>query len=215
MLVSKIHKNVDLIIGIKNLFQLEGVIDSQDSCVKFLNRSIPFFPKEKVIVKPKEQKVLTLEAPFIEEISGMAITKMLDAKEQKTLNMKLKFIRNRAIFKVTNSTHEAVTFHLKEVLGIIDLRLLGYYKIKQGVLQQNLNYMYHFESANEVCNQFNNLITTLKREEKEICDTDKYPWLDDSDKRKHMTDREILDKYIKLLSDKTGKTKVERYHLQL
>ena len=101
--------------------------------------SIPFFPTEKVTVIPKEQKVLTLEAPFIEEISGMMITKMLDTKEQKTLTMKLKFIRNRAIFKVTHSMHEAVTFHLKEILGIIDLRLLGYYKIKQGVLQQNLN----------------------------------------------------------------------------
>ena len=198
MLVSEIHENIDLTIGIKNLFELEGVIDSWDSCVKFLNRSIPFFPKEKVTVKPKEQKMLTLEAPFMEEISGMAITKMLDAKEQKTLTMKLKFIRNRAIFKVMNSTHEAVTFDPKEILGIIDLRSLGYYKIKQGVLQQNLSCMYHFESVNEVCNQFNRLINTLKREEKETCDTDRYPWLDDSDERKHMTDKEILDKYIDL-----------------
>ena len=72
--------------------------------------------------------MLTLEAPFVEEISGMAITKMLDKKEQKTLTMKLKFIRNRAIFKVTNHMHKAVTFHPKEILGIIDFRLLGYYK---------------------------------------------------------------------------------------
>ena len=113
MLVSEIHEDVDLVVGIKNLFELEGVINSRDSCVKFLNRSIPFFSKEKVMVKPREQKVLTLEAPFMEEISGMAITKMLDIKEQKTLTMKLKFIRNRAIFRVTNSTHEAVTFHPK------------------------------------------------------------------------------------------------------
>ena len=41
-LVSEIHENVDLVIGIKNLFELEGVIDSWDSCVNFLNRSIPF-----------------------------------------------------------------------------------------------------------------------------------------------------------------------------
>ena len=58
--------------------------------------------------------------------------------------------------------------------------------------------MYHFESANEVCNQFNRLINTLKREEKETCNTDRYPWLDDSDERKHMTNKEILDKYIDL-----------------
>ena len=44
--------------------------------------------------------------------------------------MKLKFIRNRAMFKVTNSTHETVTFDPKEMLGIVDLRSLGYYEIK-------------------------------------------------------------------------------------
>ena len=30
--VSEIHENVDLVIGIKNLFELEGVIDSCHSC---------------------------------------------------------------------------------------------------------------------------------------------------------------------------------------
>ena len=123
--------------------------------------------------------------------------KMLDVKEQKTLTMKLKFIRNRATFKVTNSTQDTVTFDPKDMLCIIDLRSLGYYKIKQGVLQQNLSCMYHFESVNTACNQFNRLINTLRKEEK-TDGTDKYPWLDDSNERKHMTDREILDKYIDL-----------------
>ena len=166
-LVSEIHENVDLVIGIKNLFELEGVIDSRDSCVSFLNRSIPFFPKEKVSVKPKEQKLIVLEAPFVEEITGMAITKVLDIKEQTTFTMKLKFIRNRATFKVTNSTHETVTFYPKEMFGIVDLRSLDYYKIKQDVLQQNLSCMYHFESTNTVCDQFNRLINTLRKEEEE------------------------------------------------
>ena len=63
-LVSEIHENVDLVLGIKNLFELEGVIDSKDSCLNFLNRSIPSFGKEKVEVKPKEQKLIIVEAPF-------------------------------------------------------------------------------------------------------------------------------------------------------
>ena len=197
-LVSDIHENVDLVIGIKDLFELEGVIDSWDSCVNFLNMSITFFPKEKVSVKPKEQRILTLETPFVEVIAGMAVTKMLDAREQRTLTMKLKFIRNRAIFKVTNNTHKMVTFDPKKMLGVVDMRSLGYYKIKQGVLQQNLSCMYHFESADKVCNQFNRLINTLKKEEEGTCNTDKYPWLEDSNKRKHMTNKEILDKYIDL-----------------
>ena len=46
-LVSEIHENVDLVLGIKNIFELESVIDSCDSCFNFLNRSIPFFSKRK------------------------------------------------------------------------------------------------------------------------------------------------------------------------
>ena len=164
-LVSAIHENVDLVLGIKNLFELEGVIDSQDFCLSFLNRSIPFFLKEKVQEKPREEKLIVLEASFKEDISGMAITKLLDIKEQITLTMKLKFIRNRATFKVTNSTNETVTFDPPDMLGNVDLRSLGYYKIKQGALQQNLSNMYYFETANAVCNQFNRLINTLRRKE--------------------------------------------------
>ena len=63
---------------------------------------------------------------------------------------------------------------------------------------QNVSCMYHFESVNTVCDQFNRLINTLRKVEEKTNSTDKYPWLDDSDERKYMTDREILDKYINL-----------------
>ena len=37
MLLSEIYENVDLVLGIKNIFELEGVIDSHHSCFNFLN----------------------------------------------------------------------------------------------------------------------------------------------------------------------------------
>ena len=40
--VSEIHENVDIVIGIKNIFELEYIINSQESCFSFLNRTIPF-----------------------------------------------------------------------------------------------------------------------------------------------------------------------------
>ena len=43
-LVSEIHDNVDLVMGMKNIFELGGVIDLQDSYFSFLSRLIPFFP---------------------------------------------------------------------------------------------------------------------------------------------------------------------------
>ena len=48
-----------------------------------------------------------------------------------------------------------------------------------------------------MCNQFNNLINTLKIEEK-LETGERYPWLDKMDERKYMSDREILEKYINL-----------------
>ena len=45
-LVSKMYDNVDLVMGMKNIFEL-GVIDSRESCFSFLSRSIPFFPEMK------------------------------------------------------------------------------------------------------------------------------------------------------------------------
>ena len=48
-----------------------------------------------------------------------------------------------------------------------------------------------------MCEEFNKMVETVKQEEKGK-QNEKYPWLDDTDERKHMTDREILEKYIDL-----------------
>ena len=73
-LVSEIHDNVGLMLGMKNVFEL-GVIDMQDSPFRFLRRSTPFFSKEQVLLIPKEEKVIKIEAPFVDGISGLAIVK--------------------------------------------------------------------------------------------------------------------------------------------
>ena len=82
MLVSEIHENVDLALGIKNITELEGIINLRNSCFSFLNRSIPFFLKEQVILKPREQWFIKIETPFIDEISGIVIVKMLDKRHR-------------------------------------------------------------------------------------------------------------------------------------
>ena len=54
------------------------------------------------------------------------------------------------------------------MLGILDLRSLGYYKIKQRVLQQSLSKCYQFESVERLCEEFNTIVNERKKEEKEI-----------------------------------------------
>ena len=110
--------------------------------------------------------------------------------------LKLKFVRNKATLDITNNMKETLIFD-KKTIGILDLRSLGYYNIKQGVLKQNLNEYYHFEEANRVCEAFYKVVETVRQEEKDRR-RGKYPWLDDTDERKYMMDKEILDKYIDL-----------------
>ena len=121
--------------------------------------------------------------------------------------LKLKFIRNQASLDITNNTQETVIFDPKVMIGILDLSSLGYYKVRQCVLQQSLSKCYHFEPADRLCEEFNTSVNELKKD-KNILDKEKYPWLEDSDERKCMTDKEILDKYIDL--DKSYLTELER-----
>ena len=89
-------------------------------------------------------------------------------------------------------------FKPEEMIGVVDLRLLGYYKIKQGILQQNLSRYYKFEKEEKLCKYLNNFVNTLKKEREQKSLQDKYPWLDPDDWKRHMADKEILDKYINL-----------------
>ena len=98
-----------------------------------------------------------MEAPFMDEISGLPIIKVLDRNAQNRMMLKLKFTWNLAILDVMNSSLETVIFDLKEMLGIIDLRSVVYYKIKLGILQQNLSKYYRFKSDDTLCKQFNDL----------------------------------------------------------
>ena len=41
-------------------------------------------------------------------------------------------------------------------------------------------------------------MNTLKKEREQKLPEDNYPWLDPDDDRRHLTDREILEKYINL-----------------
>ena len=180
-LVSEIHENVDLVLGIKNVSKSEGIINTRDCCFNFLNRSVPIYPENELVLKPNEQKLVKVKALFADEISGIVIIKILDSSTYSTLLIKLKFTHNKAVLDIENKGKDTMIFKPEEMIGIIGLRVLGYYKIKQGILQQNVSRYYRFEKA-----------------EKQISPEDNYPWLDPDDDRRHMTDREILEKYINL-----------------
>ena len=82
---------------------MEGVINSRDCYFKFLNRSVPIFLEKEVILKPNEQKLIKVKTPFVDEISGMAMIKILDGGTYSTLLIKLKFMHNKTVLDIVNN----------------------------------------------------------------------------------------------------------------
>ena len=138
-------------------------------------------------MKPKEQKLIKVTGPFIDEISVLAIIKILHGSTYSTMLIKLKLKSD-----IINIGTETIIFKPDEMIGIVDLRSLGYYKIKQGILQQNLSKYLRFERAYTLCEYFNKFVNTLKKERVQKGLDESYPWLDSTNERKYMTDQEIL-----------------------
>ena len=81
--------------------------------------------------KTKEQKLIRVAAPFIDEISHVAIIKILDVSTYSTMLIKLKFTHNTAMLAIINNSAETIIFKPEEMIGIVDLSLLGYYKVSR------------------------------------------------------------------------------------
>ena len=125
---------------------------------------------------------------------------------------------HKAVLDIKNTGKETMFLKPKEMIVIVDIRSLGYYKIKQGILQQNLSRYYRFEEATKLCEYLNKIVDTLKKEREQTTPTDKCPWLDAGDERKNMTDREILEDYIDLKNsclDKDGKGEGNGHVIQI
>ena len=60
--------------------------------------------KGETILKPKEQKLIKVEAPFLDEISDLVIIKSLDKSTQSTVKLKVKFMQNIVMLDMTNSS---------------------------------------------------------------------------------------------------------------
>ena len=54
-------------------------------------RSLPIFMRGEAILKPKEQKLIKIEAPFLDKILGLAVIKLLDKINPGTIMLKVRF----------------------------------------------------------------------------------------------------------------------------
>ena len=80
-----------------------------------------------------------MRAPFVNEILGLAIIKIIDGMTNSTLSIKLKFMCNKEVLDIKNAGKDTMILNPKEMIGMVDIRPLGYYKIRQGILKNSSN----------------------------------------------------------------------------
>ena len=126
-LISEIQDKMDLILGVKNIFELEGIINSRTCSVNFLNRSLPIFPLAHHKFKPGRIAYVKVRIPFIEKLSGIAIVKLMYKYHIGTMQVQID--HNQSIIKIINNTNETIHYTSQLSMGIVDICSLGYYNV--------------------------------------------------------------------------------------
>ena len=137
-----------------------------------------------------EQKFILIEATFIDKLSGTTMVKLLDLKTGGVHTIKIKVVRNVGFLDMTNNSSEHLISHKNKSLGVLDLRSIGYYKVKQNNIQHHLELYYEFRSLQALYEEFNKLTNNLRSEEQKS--TNPFPWLAEEDERRNLSEKEIL-----------------------
>ena len=191
---------MDAILGVKNIFELEGVINSRTYSVNFLNRSLPIFPLTHHKIKPGKMAYVKVRILLVEKLSGIAIVKLMYKYHIGT--MRVKIYHNQSILQIINNIDETIYYTHQLSMGIVDIRSLGYYNVTKSVM------FFDKRGNNQIppppyrvpkLHPQNYYKASQKREvETKKSEPDPYPWLDPNDPRRDMTNEEILDEYIDL-----------------
>ena len=131
-LVSEIQDKMDLILGVKNIFELEGIMNTRTCSVSFLNRSLPIFPLGHHRIKPGKMAYVRVRIPFVKKLSGIAIVKLRYKYHIGTMRVKLD--NNQSILRIINNTDEMIHYTPQLLMGIVDIRSLGYYNIRKSIM---------------------------------------------------------------------------------
>ena len=134
----------------------------------------------------------------------------------------------RGILTGYNKSQKVWRIEKGERVGCIDMQSLGYFHINKDTILQNMKNNCSFLSEeetleyfdclikdhNELCNLLNSNTSLRYRDNTYIKDTNlntknnPYPWLEETDPRRTMTDQQIFEKYINLdESDLTNQEK--------
>ena len=200
-LVTDIGTN-ELVIGMKALVELEASVNISEFRVDFQSRSLALYPSQSSRIDHGQTSTVRVNVPFPHELSGFGIVKVMLNNILHTLYAR--FCRNELYIDIGNTLGYPLYLDPQVSIGVLDARSMGYFQMSHRTLQQQLMPKYTFRYLHEMDQEetlFENLNGfRIKRghSNKKQTPEDPYPWLDDNDPRRSMTDEEILHQTIDL-----------------
>ena len=119
MIVATLHESIDLVIGMKNMVELEGILNTRTSLFDFLLHLIPIYPQNDLKVKPGGKAYIKIVAPFQKQINGRAIAKFFTCDKIFTFRM----------VEFKNRGDKMCELFKDRLIAILGLQSIGYYKV--------------------------------------------------------------------------------------
>ena len=200
-IVAALHESIDLVIGMKNMVELEGILNTRTSSFDFLSHSIPIYPQNDLKVKPGGKAYIKIVAPFQRQINARAIAKFFAC--DKIFTFKMRFKHNRTVVEFENRGDKTCELFKDRPKGILDLRSIGYYNVSYQRLISMADEkfeLFHYTKIpkrDERTEWYSRMSSELHRK-RDVHRSDPYPWLAPDDPRRFQTDNQILYKKIDL-----------------
>ena len=199
-IVAALHESIDVVIGMKNMVELEGILNTRTSSFDFLSCSIPIYPLNDLKVKPGGKAYIKIVAPFQKQINTRAIAKFFACDRIFTFRMRFK--HNKTVVEFENKGDKICELFKDRPIGVLDLRSIGYYKVSYQRLismAEEKFQLFHYaktpKSGGEL-DRYNRMLSELHR--RGVHHSDPYPWLAPDDPRRFQTDNQILYEKIDL-----------------
>ena len=132
ILALEIQDKIELIFGVKNVFELEGEINSKICSVNFLNRLLPIFPVAFHKIKPGKMACVKVRILFVEKLSGITNVKLMYKYHIDT--MRARIYHSQSILQIINNIDETIHYTPQLSTGIVDIHSLSYYNVTKSVL---------------------------------------------------------------------------------
>ena len=207
----------DFVLGMRSLFELEAKLDISNLIMEFEMRTLPLICTRSLKILPHKHAFIPLEIDNmpseLNHTNTEFVAKLTQGLENKLLRtLTLQLDHGRINIKTENlSEGKVIQFNKGDILGYVDMRSLGYFYVPRIGIQQCMKYHFHFLSDHQM-DEFFNFIQNkafrpplrnrypakMDKDTNLVQKNDPYPWLDQDDPRREMSDLEILKTYVKL-----------------